>query len=94
MIDRDQVLHVARLARLKLDEQEVERLAGELSGVLAHVAKIGEVAAAGVAPTAHVALAESPLRADAPGESLSREEALAAAPRREQEYFVVQSPQA
>src|SRR5919205_304862 len=43
MLSRDQVLHVARLARLELDEEELERMAGELSGVLDHIEKIGEL---------------------------------------------------
>ena len=94
MIERDEVLHVARLARLKLSEEEVERLGRELSAVLEHVAKIGEVATADVPPTAHVALARAPLRADEQGESLPREEALGAAPAREGEFFLVPSPQA
>jgi len=94
MIDRDQVLHVARLARLELAEAEVERFSGELSAVLEHVARIAEVAAEGVQPTAHVALAESPLRPDEAGQPLDRELALAAAPARDGEFFVVTSPQA
>ena len=51
MIDRDQVLHVARLARLRLDEAEVERMAGELSTILDHIEKIGELDLEGVEPT-------------------------------------------
>ena len=42
VIDRDQVLHVARLARLKLSDDEVERMSGELSGILEHVERISE----------------------------------------------------
>lgn len=94
MIERAEVLHVARLARLKLAEEEVEALRRDLSEVLSHVAKIGEVAAAEVPPTAHVALAEAHLRADEPQPSLSREVALGSAPAREGEFFLVPSPQA
>ena len=43
MIDREQVLHVARLARLRLSDEEVERAAGELSGILEHVERISEL---------------------------------------------------
>ena len=43
VIDRDEVLHVARLARLALSEEEIEPMARELSAVLDHVAKIGEL---------------------------------------------------
>ena len=54
MLDRDQVLHVARLARLELTEDEVERMAAELSKVLDHIEKIGELDLDGVPPTSHV----------------------------------------
>ena len=55
MIDRDEVLHVARLARLQLADEEVEPMARELSAVLDHVAKISELDLDGVEPTTHVA---------------------------------------
>ncbi|MEA2426439.1 MAG: aspartyl-tRNA(Asn)/glutamyl-tRNA(Gln) amidotransferase subunit, partial [Thermoleophilaceae bacterium] len=48
MIDRDQVLHVARLARLKLTEDEVERMQSELSSILEHVERISELDLEGV----------------------------------------------
>ena len=51
MIDREQVLHVARLARLELSDEEVERMAAELSGILAHVDRMTEVDLEGVPPT-------------------------------------------
>ncbi len=54
MLDRAQVLHVARLARLELSEEEVERMAGELSKVLDHIEQIRELDLAGVEPTSHV----------------------------------------
>ena len=54
MIDRAQVLHVAKLARLALSEDEVERMSRELSAVLDHIEKIGELELDGVAPTSHV----------------------------------------
>ena len=54
MIERDEVLHVARLARLALSEDEIEPMARELSAVLDHVAKIGELDLHDVPPTSHV----------------------------------------
>ena len=61
MIDREQVLHVARLARLELSEEELERMAGELSGVLDHIEKIGELGdLVDVAPTSHVVAVQTP----------------------------------
>ena len=64
MIDRDQVLHVARLARLKLTDEEVERMSTELSAVLDHIEKIGELDLDGVEPTSHVVPLENVLRED------------------------------
>ena len=96
MIDREQVLHVARLARLRLDEEEIEPLARELSAILEHVAHIGELDLDGVAPTSHVVEIEDALRADEPHECLPREVALAQAPAvsSDGEGFAVPSPQA
>lgn len=96
MIDRDEVLHVARLARLALSEQEVAAMQQELSKVLDHVAKIGELDLEGVAPSTHVVEVTGALRPDAPKESLPREVALASAPARSDDGsgFLVPSPQA
>jgi aspartyl-tRNA(Asn)/glutamyl-tRNA(Gln) amidotransferase subunit C len=92
MIDRAEVLHVARLARLALSEEEVERMSRELSAVLDHIAKISELDLEGVPPTSHVVEVENALREDEPGPSLSREQALAAAPAVEAGGFLVPSP--
>jgi len=94
VIDRDEVLHVARLARLKLGEEEIEPLARELSAVLEHVARIGELNLEGVPPTSHVVEMSGALRADEPRESLPREVALGQAPAVSGEGFSVPSPQA
>jgi aspartyl-tRNA(Asn)/glutamyl-tRNA(Gln) amidotransferase subunit C len=98
VIDRDEVLHVARLARLHLSEAEVQAMAGELSAVLDHIAKIGELDLEGVPPTAHVVADPVPtrpaLRPDEPCASLPREVALAEAPAVSGEGFLVPSPQA
>jgi aspartyl-tRNA(Asn)/glutamyl-tRNA(Gln) amidotransferase subunit C len=94
MIDRDEVLHVARLARLRLGEDEIEPMAQKLSAVLDHVAKIGELDLDGVPPTTHVAEVTGRLREDEPSESLPREVVLAQAPAVSGEGFLVPSPQA
>jgi aspartyl-tRNA(Asn)/glutamyl-tRNA(Gln) amidotransferase subunit C len=94
MIDREQVLHVARLARLELTDDEVERMSGELSAVLDHIEKIGELDLDGVAPTTHVIEVENALRPDEPEPSLPREVALAEAPAVADGGFLVPSPQA
>lgn len=94
MIEREQVLHVARLARLGLSEDEVETIAGELSGILEHVDRISELDLEGVEPTSHVVDLENVLRADVPHESLPRDVALASAPDPVDGAFRVPSPQA
>ena len=94
MIDRGQVLHVARLARLELSDAEVERMAAELSKVLDHVEKIGELELDGVTPTSHVVELENALRADDPRPSLPRDRVLGDAPEAAAEGFSVPSPQA
>jgi aspartyl-tRNA(Asn)/glutamyl-tRNA(Gln) amidotransferase subunit C len=94
MIDREQVLHVARLARLELTEQEVERISEELSHVLDHIEKIGELDLAGVPPTTHVVEVSNALRPDEPEPSLPRDAALESAPAGADGGFLVPSPQA
>ena len=94
MIDREQVRHVARLARLELSEDEVDRMAAELAGVLEHIERIGELDLDDVAPTSHVVAVENALRPDVPRPSLPRERALADAPAVAADGFAVPSPQA
>jgi aspartyl-tRNA(Asn)/glutamyl-tRNA(Gln) amidotransferase subunit C len=92
MLDRAQVLHVARLARLELDEAEVERMASELSKVLDHVEQIRELDLEGVAPTSHVVDVTGVVRPDEPVASLPRDVVLAAAPEPVEGGFGVPSP--
>jgi aspartyl-tRNA(Asn)/glutamyl-tRNA(Gln) amidotransferase subunit C len=92
VIERDEVLHVARLARLRLAEDEVDQLAHELSSILDDVARIAELDLDGVAPTSHVVALENVLRPDEPRPSLPRDRALADAPDRAEGGFRVPSP--
>jgi aspartyl-tRNA(Asn)/glutamyl-tRNA(Gln) amidotransferase subunit C len=92
VIDREQVLHVARLARLRLDDEEVERMSEELSSILEHVERISELDLEGVEPTSHVIDVENVLRPDEPRPSLPRERALENAPDATDEGFRVPSP--
>jgi aspartyl-tRNA(Asn)/glutamyl-tRNA(Gln) amidotransferase subunit C len=94
VIDREQVLHVAKLARLKLSDDEVERMASELSGILEHVEHIGELDLDGVEPTSHVIALENVLRPDEPRPSWERDEMLERAPDAAGGAFRVPSPQA
>jgi aspartyl-tRNA(Asn)/glutamyl-tRNA(Gln) amidotransferase subunit C len=92
MIDREQVLHVAKLARLRLSDAEVERMTGELSTILEHVERMDELDLDGVEPTSHVVELQNVLRDDVPRESLSRERALEGAPDAADDGFRVPSP--
>ena len=93
MLSRDQVLYVARLARLELTDEEVERFSGELSKVLDHIEKISELGdLADVPPTSHVVEVENALRADEPRPSWPRDVMLGSAPESGQGGFRVPSP--
>jgi aspartyl-tRNA(Asn)/glutamyl-tRNA(Gln) amidotransferase subunit C len=92
MIDRNQVLHVAKLARLKLTDDEVDRMAGELSTILAHVETMNELDLKGVEPTSHVVDLTNVLREDVPRPGLTREQALEQAPDAAEGGFRVPSP--
>jgi aspartyl-tRNA(Asn)/glutamyl-tRNA(Gln) amidotransferase subunit C len=92
MLDRAQVLHVARLARLELDEDDVERMAAELSNVLQHVDRMRELDLDGVEPTSHAIDVAGVMRADETVPCLPREAVLAAAPEPVDGGFGVPSP--
>jgi aspartyl-tRNA(Asn)/glutamyl-tRNA(Gln) amidotransferase subunit C len=94
VIDRDQVLHVAKLARLRLTDEEVEQMAGELSKILEHVERISELDLDDVEPTSHVIALENVLRPDEPRPSWPREDVLEPAPDPDDGAFRVPSPQA
>jgi aspartyl-tRNA(Asn)/glutamyl-tRNA(Gln) amidotransferase subunit C len=94
MIDREQVLHVARLARLELSEDEVAKMAGELSHILEHVERISELELDGVPPTAHVVDVTNALRPDEPQPCLPRDVVLEQAPEVADGGFSVPSPTA
>ncbi|MDT7572736.1 MAG: aspartyl-tRNA(Asn)/glutamyl-tRNA(Gln) amidotransferase subunit [Actinomycetota bacterium] len=89
-ITRDEVAHLARLARLALDDAELDRLAGQLDVILGAVAKIGEVSdAEGVRPMTHAVPLENVMRPDVVVASLPRDDVLAGAPAAEDGRFRV-----
>jgi aspartyl-tRNA(Asn)/glutamyl-tRNA(Gln) amidotransferase subunit C len=94
MIDREQVLYVAKLARLELSDDEVGRMATELSSVLGHIETISALELDDVPPTSHVVEVDNALRPDVARPSLPREVALASAPAVQDDGFLVPSPQA
>jgi aspartyl-tRNA(Asn)/glutamyl-tRNA(Gln) amidotransferase subunit C len=88
-ISREDVLHVADLARLALTEEEIERLGDQLNAILEAVGKVSELDLSGVEPTSHPLELVNVWAEDEPLPSLSLEEALANAPDREESYFRV-----
>src|SRR6476620_8297455 len=88
-ISRDEVLHVARLARLALSDEEIDRLGAQLNAILEAVGKVSELDLADVEPTAHPLDLVNVWAEDEPQESLPVEDALANAPDREAGFFRV-----
>jgi aspartyl-tRNA(Asn)/glutamyl-tRNA(Gln) amidotransferase subunit C len=88
-ISRDDVLHVARLARLELSDAEVERFQEQLSAILEAVSKVQELDLADVPPTSHPLDVVNVWRDDEPRASLPVEEALANAPDSQDDMFKV-----
>jgi aspartyl-tRNA(Asn)/glutamyl-tRNA(Gln) amidotransferase subunit C len=88
-ITRDEVAHLARLSRLALSEDELEHFAGQLDVIIGAVARVQEVAAAGIPPTTHAAELANVFRADAVEPCLGAEVVLAQAPAAEQGRFRV-----
>jgi aspartyl-tRNA(Asn)/glutamyl-tRNA(Gln) amidotransferase subunit C len=93
-IDREQVLHVAKLARLRLSDEEVEKMTHELSSILGHIERISALDLEGVPPTTHVVEVANALRADEPRPSLDREVVFEQAPATQDGGFLVPSPTA
>ncbi len=88
-ITKDEVLYVADLARLDLDEASISKFAGQIATILDYVDKLNEVDTEGVRPTSHAISLTNAFREDEPKEHLEREEALANAPQKEEGNFVV-----
>jgi len=88
-IKRDEVLHVARLARLELTDDEIDRFTDQLSAILEAVAKVSELDLSDVEPTAHPLDLVNVWAEDEPRPSLSVDEALANAPDRHGGFFKV-----
>ena len=89
MIERKDVEYVAWLARLDLDEEEIERFTGQLGQVLEHAEKIKSLDTGDVEPTSHAIPLKNVMRDDTVRPCLSQEEALSGAPSSEEGYFKV-----
>jgi len=90
-LNREEVLHIARLARLGLTEAEITRFGEQLSNLLEHFQVLQQVDTEGVPPTAQSVEMKSVMRDDVIAPSLSPEEVLANAPRREDDCFRVKA---
>ena len=88
-ITKDEVLYVADLARLDLDEASIDKFAGQIANILDYVDKLNEVNTEGVRPTTHAISLTNAFREDEQNGHLEREKALANAPHKEEGAFVV-----
>jgi aspartyl-tRNA(Asn)/glutamyl-tRNA(Gln) amidotransferase subunit C len=90
-LSREEVLHIARLARVALTEAEITRMSEQLSNLLEHFEVLQQVNTEGVPPTAQSVALQSVMRDDVVTPSLSPEDVLANAPRREDDCFRVRA---
>ena len=88
-ISRTEVAHLARLSRLAVTEEELDRFAGQLDVILQAVARVGEVAAADIPPTSHSVPLTNVLRDDVVIPCLGQEDALSGAPNAQEGRFRV-----
>lgn len=88
-ITKEEVLHVATLARLEIDDAAVEKFSGQIGTILAYMDSLNQVDTRGVIPTAHAISLTNAFREDEETGSLDREAVLANAPEREEGCFVV-----
>lgn len=88
-LDRQQVAHVARLARIQLNEVDLQRLTGDLAQIIAYIEQLDELDTAGVEPMAHAVDMANVFADDELAASLPRDEALANAPKHDGEFFRV-----
>ena len=88
-ITPDQVRHVAKLARLDLDQRNEETLSRQLATILSYVDKLNEVDTEGITATSHASALTNAFREDQPHTHLKRDEALRNAPEKDEASFVV-----
>ena len=88
-ITRDNVLHVAKLARLELTETEIDTMQRDLNGILEYVNQLSQLDTTDVPPTTQDAVVAAPFRADVPHVSVPHDLALSQAPRSSSDGFAV-----
>ena len=90
-LERSQVVHIAALARIGVSEEEIDIYARQLSDIIDQFEALNELDTTGVEPTGHAGELRAVMREDAPADSLSPDEALSNAPRREGDFFRVKA---
>ncbi len=90
-LSREEVLHIARLARVDLTEEEIDRLREQLSDILENFEILQQVDTTDVSPTAHTVALQSVMREDEVAPSLPPDDILSNAPRREGDCFRVRA---
>jgi aspartyl-tRNA(Asn)/glutamyl-tRNA(Gln) amidotransferase subunit C len=88
-ITKEEVLYVAHLARLDLDEESIEKFAGQIDEILGYIEKLNRIDTRDVRPTSHAIFLTNAFRDDEEKEHINRELALANAPEKEDGQFVV-----
>ena len=90
-IDREQVVHIATLARIGISDEEIDAYAAQLSDIIDQFEILDELETSGVEPTGHAGDLRGVMREDAADESLPPDEALRNAPRRDGQFFRVRA---
>jgi aspartyl-tRNA(Asn)/glutamyl-tRNA(Gln) amidotransferase subunit C len=88
-ISKQEVEHVAHLARLNLNQQELEKMTEQLDNLLSYVAKLDELDTENIKPTTHAFSISNAFRDDIVQDSLTRQEALINSPKQDGEFFIV-----
>ncbi len=90
-LSREDVLHISTLARVGMTEDDIEKFRAQLSNILEQFEVLKQVDTTNVAPTAHSTEVNTVIREDKPTDSLTKEDVLANAPRREEDFFRVKA---
>ena len=88
-ITREEVIHVAKLARLEMDENEIDKFSTQIGTILEYFETLNRVDTTGIRPTSHAIFLTNAFREDDEKEHVDRESALANAPEKEDGYFIV-----
>ena len=89
MLSKEEIEHIAMLARLSLTEEEKELFGAQLRSILDYMEKLNELDTEHIEPTSHVLSISNVMREDAPGDSIPREDALANAPDKTDKFYRV-----